>query len=161
MYKDPDNAPQLVSEMTNEQYLDAISCPRIDPIKQGEKVMPKSEELFAESETESKQDEESNAETVGEVKDDEDDGEWETLPVGAIRPPEFRRERLLEQICRAICCKPEKEQDMRERRFKQLAVSNPKWATCSFLFPSDRSYIYYKWRLAENRAGRGIPVEYD
>lgn len=31
-------APQLVSTMTNEQWLDAISCPRIDPITQGKKV---------------------------------------------------------------------------------------------------------------------------
>lgn len=31
-------APQLVSTMTNEQWLDALSCPRIDPIKQGKKI---------------------------------------------------------------------------------------------------------------------------
>ena len=31
-------APELVSTMTNEQWLDAISCPRVDPIKQGKKV---------------------------------------------------------------------------------------------------------------------------
>ena len=32
------DAPQLVSTMTNTQWLDAISCPRVDPIKQGKKV---------------------------------------------------------------------------------------------------------------------------
>lgn len=32
------STPQLVSTMTNEQWLDALSCPRIDPIKQGKKV---------------------------------------------------------------------------------------------------------------------------
>lgn len=31
-------APQLVSTMTNDQWLDALSCPRIDPIRQGKKV---------------------------------------------------------------------------------------------------------------------------
>lgn len=31
-------APQLVSTMTNAQWLDAFSCPRVDPIKQGKKV---------------------------------------------------------------------------------------------------------------------------
>jgi hypothetical protein len=32
------SAPHLVSTMTDEQWLDALSCPRIDPIKQGKKV---------------------------------------------------------------------------------------------------------------------------
>lgn len=36
--QDHASAPQLVSTMTNEQWLDALSCPRIDPIKQGKKV---------------------------------------------------------------------------------------------------------------------------
>lgn len=31
-------APPLVSTITNEQWLDALSCPRIDPIKQGRRV---------------------------------------------------------------------------------------------------------------------------
>ena len=31
--------PRLVSAMTNEQYLDAISAPRIDPSNTGEKIM--------------------------------------------------------------------------------------------------------------------------
>lgn len=38
-YQDAHNAPQLVSELTKEQYLDTISCPRIDPIHQGRKIM--------------------------------------------------------------------------------------------------------------------------
>ena len=31
-------APQLFSTMTNGQWLDALSCPRVDPIKQGKKI---------------------------------------------------------------------------------------------------------------------------
>lgn len=43
--KDPPGSLPLVSTMTDEQWLDAISCPRIDPTNQGKKVftMPKSE----------------------------------------------------------------------------------------------------------------------
>ena len=37
--QDPASAPPLVSAMTDEQWLDAISCPRIDPTNQGKKVM--------------------------------------------------------------------------------------------------------------------------
>ena len=33
------HGPRLVSAMTNEQYLDAISAPRIDPSNTGKKVM--------------------------------------------------------------------------------------------------------------------------
>jgi hypothetical protein len=32
------SAPPLLSTMTNEQWLDALSCARIDPIKQGKRV---------------------------------------------------------------------------------------------------------------------------
>lgn len=37
--QDPKGAHPLVSAMTDEQWLDAISCPRIDPINQGQRVM--------------------------------------------------------------------------------------------------------------------------
>jgi hypothetical protein len=30
---------QLVSAMTRQQYLDAVSAPRVDPTKQGKKIM--------------------------------------------------------------------------------------------------------------------------
>lgn len=32
--QNPESAPTLVSAITDAQWLDAISCPRIDPIKQ-------------------------------------------------------------------------------------------------------------------------------
>ena len=38
MIHDPAKAPNLVSAMTDQQWLDAISCPRIDPTNQGKKV---------------------------------------------------------------------------------------------------------------------------
>lgn len=47
------SAPQLVSTMTNEQWLDALSCPRIDPIKQGKKVFTTLESNSEISETDS------------------------------------------------------------------------------------------------------------
>ena len=47
------SAPQLVSTMTNEQWLDALSCPRIDPIKQGKKVFTTLESSSEISETDS------------------------------------------------------------------------------------------------------------
>lgn len=37
--QDPEGAHSLVSAMTDEQWLHAISCPRIDPINQGQRVM--------------------------------------------------------------------------------------------------------------------------
>lgn len=51
--QDPADAPPLVSAMTDEQWLDAISCPRIDPINQGKKVMTSQENDSGLSDTDS------------------------------------------------------------------------------------------------------------
>lgn len=160
VYQDPDNAPQLVSEMTDEQYLDAISCPRIDPIRQGQKVMAQAEEAFLESE-----DGDGKVETINDTDDEgaeeEDEEEYEVLPEGAIRPNDCVAERRIERIARAICIHSVEEQAFYEDRMKQKLIDDPKWAKHSFLLPGDRHHIYYKYRIAENRAGRGIEPEYD
>lgn len=146
--------------MTNEQYLDAISCPRIDPIKQGQKVMAQVEESLLESE-----DGDENVEIIDDTEDEdneeEDEEEYEVLPKGAIRPEDCVAERRIERIARAICIRSVKEQAFYEGHMKQKFLNDPKWAKCSFLLPSDRHHIYYRYRVAENRAGRGIDPEYD
>lgn len=146
--------------MTNEQYLDAISCPRIDPIKQGQKVMAQVEENFLESE-----DGDEKVEIIDDTEDEdseeEDEEEYETLPEGAIHPDDCVAERRIERIARAICIYSVKEQAFYEGHMKQKFLNEPKWAKHSFLLPSDRHHIYYKYRIAENRAGRGIDPEYD
>ncbi len=160
VYQDPDNAPQLVSELTNEQYLGAISCPRIDPIRQGKKVMAQVDESFLESE-----DGDEKVEITDDTEDldddEEDEVEYETLPEGAIRPDDCLAERRIERIARAVCIHPEKEQAFYENRMKQKFIDDPKWAKYSFLLPADHHHIYYEYRIAENRAGRGIDPEYD
>ena len=161
VYQDPDNAPQLVSEMTNDQYLDAITCPRIDPIRQGQKVMAQVEEGFLESE-----DGDGNVEIIDDAEDEDneeedDEEQYETLPEGAIRPDDCVAERRIERIARAICIHPAEEQAFYQDRMLQKSIDDPKWAKHSFLHPSDRHHIYYKYRIAENRAGRGIDPEYD
>ena len=160
VYQDPENAPQLVSEMTDEQYLDAISCPRVDPIKQGEKVMAQVEETFLESD-----DGDEKIEITDDTEDedfaDEDEAEYETLPEGAICPNDCVAERRIERIARAICIHSAKEQDFYEGQMRQRLLNDPKWAKHSFLLPSDRHHIYYRYRIAENRAGRGIDPECD
>ena len=160
VYQDPDNAPQLVSEMTDEQYLDAISCPRIDPIRQGQKVMAQVEEPCLDSE-----DGDETVEITDDAGDednkDAEDEEYETLPEGAIRPDDCVAERRIERIARAICIHPVEEQAFYEDRMLQKSADDPKWAKHSFLRSGDRHHIYYKYRLAENRGGRGIDPEYD
>ena len=143
--------------MTNEQYLDAISCPRIDPIRQGQKVLAHVEDSFLESE---------DGDTKIEINDDTDDEEdeeeeYETLPEGAIRPADCLAERRIERVVRAICIHPIEKQSFYEDLMKLKLADDPKWAKHSFLHPGDRHHIYYKYRIAENRAGRGIDPEYD
>ena len=160
VYQDPENAPHLVSEMTNEQYLDAISCPRIDPIRQGQKVMAQVEESILGSE-----DGDENIDLTDDIEDgnhdDNDEEEYESLPDGAIPPNDCVAERRIERIARAVCVHPAKEQDFFEEHMKQKVSNDPKWAKHSFLLPDDPHHIYYKYRIAENRAGRGIDPEYD
>ena len=145
--------------MTDEQYLDAVSCPRIDPIKQGQKVMAQAEESFLDSE-----DGDEKVDLTDDVEDgndDDEDDEYESLPEGAIPPNDCVAERRIERIARAVCIHPAKDQDFFEEQMKQKLTNDPKWAKHSFLLPGDRHHIYYKYRIAENRAGRGIDPEYD
>lgn len=160
VYQDPEGAPQLISEMTNEQYLDAISCPRIDPIKQGQKVMAQAEETLLES-GDGDDKVEIMDDTEDEENEEEDEEEYETLPEGASRPDDCVAERRIERIARAICIHSVKEQAFYEGRVRQKFLDDPKWAKHSFLLPGDRHHIYYKYRIAENRAGRGIDPEHD
>lgn len=160
IYRDPENAPQLVSEMTDEQYLDSISCPRINPIEQGQKVMPRVEEPLMESADDDEKVEIAD-DTEDEYDDEVDEEEYEFLPEGAICPNDCVAERRIERIARAICIHPVKVQALYEGHMKQKALNDPKWAKHSFLLPGDRHYIYYKYRVAENRAGRGIDPEHD
>ena len=93
--------------------------------------------------------------------DEEDEDEYESLPDGAIPPNDCVAERRIERIARAICIHSAKEQAFFEEQMKQKLTNDPKWAKHSFLLPGDRHHIYYKYRIAENRAGRGIDPEYD
>ena len=145
--------------MTNEQYLDAISCPRIDPIRQGQKVLAHVEESFLESEDGDTKIEIDDA-TDDEEEEEEDQG-YETLPEGAIRPADCLAERRIERLARALCIHPVAKQSFYEDLMKRKLAEDPKWAKHSFLHPGDRHHIYYKYRIAENRAGRGIDPEYD
>lgn len=82
----PPNAtiPTLVSSMTSEQYLDAISCPRIDPTNPGKRVMgiPKqyndpSTEEEEDAESEYEEDLESEDEDGGPAAHSGDEGDEE------------------------------------------------------------------------------------
>lgn len=138
--------------MTDKQYLDAISCPRIDPIKQGENVMSGDEVTAGESSTNRKRLEELN------LDDTEDDEEEGMLPPG-VRRPEVRAQQVrIERICRVICTKPQHQQNALEANMKQKFRGK---SDSTFLFPRDPYHLFYKWRLAENRAGRGIDPEDD
>jgi len=139
--------------MTNEKYLDAISCPRHDLAKQGEKVLAGDEASTAGSQA--------GINGVGDSDldntDDEDDEDEEAVPPGVILP-DWRQYGRVEMLCRSIGIKHEEHQASCETLLKQKLQGR---AEFSFLFPRDPHHLYYKWRLAENRAGRGYPPEED
>ena len=143
--------------MTNEQYLDTISCPRIDPTRQGQKVLAHAEDSFLESE-----DGNTKIEITDDTDDEEDEEEeYETLPEGAVRPADCLAERRIERVARALCIHPTEKQPFYEDLMNRKPADDPKWAKHAFLRPGHRHHIYYRYRIAENRAGRGIDPEYD
>lgn len=172
VYQDPETAPHLISEMTNSQYLDAISCPRNDPIAQGKKVMRAAvsrDDLSSEEETESDDDAEESItrEEPGTAEYHvpsktrhnklwKDGVEYEWVPVGC--PVSRKCEMWIERTCRSICLTSKHERRSYEYLIRQKHGRDPQFG---FLNPSDFSHNYFKWRLEENEAGRGIPPDYE
>ncbi|KAL2044412.1 hypothetical protein N7G274_003117 [Stereocaulon virgatum] len=177
VYQDPDNAVQLVSEMTNEQYLDAISCPRIDPIKQGAKILG-GDDISLATETEGTDVEKSELD-LGETTEEEDyathsadegppanddDDQWEYWPDGAVRPDSIDTQIKIEGVCRRLVAAGNTDAAIarNEAAFKQAWSNNPaRRAQASWLWEDDPHHVYYKWRLSRNRAGKGIPESED
>lgn len=139
--------------MTDDQYLDAISCPRHDLTRQGENVLAGAESSTAGSEA--------GIDGVEELNlDDTEDEEVEDdkQPPPGVKMPDFRQYGRVEMLCRLICIKREKDQAACETVLRQQMRGR---ADYRFLDPRDPHHSYYKWRLAENRAGRGYPPEDD
>lgn len=152
VYQDPENAPQLVSEMTEAQYLDAISCPRIDPTKIGSKAKagPEKSGTDVESSVDGSEDLSLDDTTEEEVQG--------SMPHGVTRPKDSKIRTYIEMCCRLICSKPVKQQA------KLVSLMTQKYkdsADHSWVLPRDKHHAFFKRRLAENKAGRGYPPEED
>ena len=158
--------------MSNEQYLDAISCPRIDPVAQGEKLAHSLGRKDASSDTaeDSEAYETDKTSIDGDISPEDHDGDQQkglgkakagrlanNPPEGTIEP-DGQMERSIEQVCRIICAAPDSSSAELERRFREKFKDRPKY---TFLDPESRFHTYYKWRLARNRAGDGIAPKYD
>ena len=175
--------------MTNEQYLDALSCPRIDPIKQGQNIMASTEsdlestgyengasdndkessngDWFApESDhpVEAERSEETDIKTKS-GQGQRADGRkvmWQNGIEYALRPKGKPQDREMEVRVEQICrliCLEPTEQ--REDFRAWLQTQKEKDPNFAFLNPTDYSHHYFLWRLLENQQGRGIPPAYD
>ncbi|KAL9101987.1 MAG: hypothetical protein Q9163_002816 [Psora crenata] len=118
IYKCEEDAPQLVTEMSNEQFLDSISCPRIDPISQGKRVMRTLGDEEDASDTDGASVEEDNEKDAGDSDASQGGRVYETLPNGAVQPDGIM-ERDIERICRIICLEPIHRRDKLEHLFHQ------------------------------------------
>ena len=149
--------------MTNEQYLDAISCPRIDPISQGKKVMrsPDDDE-YSSDEDETASIEAATEPDAVDVKGDDSDisdggRAYETLPKGVIQPDGIV-ERDIERICRIICMEAKPRRERFEHLLSEAKGQQPRF---SFLIPGNNHHSYFRWRLHTNEMGNGIGPEFD
>ena len=164
--------------MTNEQYLDAISCPRIDPIKQGTRILG-DDDASSTAETsgnegdqssldlgETTEEEDTAADIAAEetIAQDEGEEEWEYWPPGAVRPDDMPTQVRMEAVSRKLVAAGNDNATIarNENIVMQTYANDPtRRAQCSWLWKEDPHHIYYKWRLSQNRIGKGIPEEKD
>lgn len=174
--------------MTDEQYLDAISCPRIDPVNQGQKIMQMVDlESIDAPVANALANEDSETEATDLVEEDDSsrpadlelesterhpngvqiqaDGRkitWKEGIAFGIRPkgqpPDRGTEVRIERLARLICMEPLERQQQFRIWLQKTKGTDGKY---SFLNSMDRSYHYFSWRLLENQAGRGLLPAYD
>lgn len=130
IYPNAENAPNLVSDMTKEQYLDAISCPRIDPINKGRNIM---RPLGADSDD------------FGLTTDEE-------KPPPMCRPRDAKIRYLIEGVCREISKKSEDEHQQVIKFLRKHFKADHRYM---FLKTYDPLHHFFLWRLKRNRAKRG------
>lgn len=155
--------------MTNEQYIDALSCPRIDPVKQGAKIMGNDDASITMEATGTDVEQSSSGAEDETSEDDAEEPELlddANLAPGVIRPTTRRAQARVEAIARRLAIAnmnlnhTQKNLAIRqmEGRMQKQFKNNPGF---KFLFPDDPYNPYYKWRIAENRANRGVDPRFD
>ena len=159
----PGDAPYLVAKMTGEQYLDAISCPRVDPVMQGKQITASLREdnpmstyaipggaLQDENEDDSEDMDWSDS-TRYQVVDEPDSGKTSSRPSADT-------ERTIERVCRMICLGNGNGSRKIEQRLAETFAGASKY---SFLRPGHEHHAYFRWRLKRNSYGDGILPQYD
>lgn len=157
MHGESGKGQRLVSEMTHEQYLDAISCPRTDPIAEGRVIMQSLEGENADisDDEEAEEDSESEAHTPGDSDATERRQLYETLPNDLVQPKGVI-EQEVEKICRIVTMTPSQMRDKVE-----TSILKSRTARFGFLDAKNEFYKYYRWRLQCNLLGDGIDPKYD
>lgn len=157
VHEETGKGKRLAAEMTHEQYLDAISCPRTDPIAEGRVIMRSLEAEDADSsdDEEAEQDYESEAHTLDGSDATERGQLYETLPNDLVQPNGVI-EQDVERICRLVAMTPSHMQH--ELETSVLKSRTPRFA---FLDAKDEFHKYYRWRLQRNRLGEGVSPKYD
>lgn len=89
----------------------------------------------------------------------EDDDEMQ-YPDG-VSPPDLVTQIRIENAARKIGTFSPAKEAAQERILIQKVINNPELAEWTFVIPSNKDHAFYKWRLAEERAGRGIDQEED
>ena len=149
-YQHPRSAPNLISSMTHEQYLDAISCPRIDPIHKGRNIM---RPLNA------------DPEDFGPTTTDDDDGYYTDSDAKAkqerrrhqssaliTKPTSSLSNYLIELTAHTLSSLPTSEIVQFYKHAKHALRGNKDY---TFLRKSHPSYTFFLWRLKRNRKNKG------
>ena len=108
------------------------------------------------------------------IEDETSDDDWvkpnmlddANLPAGVIRPVTRRAQARVEAVARRLVSANIKSDHARinlairqmEGRIQKSFENNPDFR---FLFPDNLYNPYYKWRIAENKANRGVDPRFD
>ena len=150
--------------MSNEQYLDAISCSHVEPNILG-KISDDSPDDGESPQADSSSISSSSSESPdGDEHDPPTESDrleaqppYETLPRG-VTQPDGATERDVERICRLICLSSPQVSTKVEQRLRNRLKDKPRFA---FLGSGHVFHSYFKWRLERNRLGDGIAPKYD
>lgn len=109
--------------------------------------------------TADREDEENSLDDLSDEDTGEDDDELD-YPDG-VTPPDLVTQIRVENAARKIGTYSLIEEAAQEHKLIQKVGTNPKLAEWTFMVPGNKDHAFYKWRLAEERLGRGINPEED
>lgn len=154
--------PSLTCKMTSTQYLNAFSQPRNEHALSGEEIPQIGQKSpILRSAGFSEPGDSSDPGSTTDLSNESNSFEALNAPGSASKRqvlPTGQQERDVERVCRLICLTPVNLQQQVESQLRQVSKARSRFA---FMDTRNGLFSYYQWRLRKNKAGYGIPPDFD